>query len=73
MKREEFESLVSSPGWTAFRTFLRDRRADLMEAIAGDHIVVDDREKAIRECMIYKELAEISWEKIELFYAKETK
>lgn len=68
MTREEWESLVSSPGWPAFKQFLRDRRADVMEAIAGDHVVIGDREKAIRECIIYKELTGLTWEQVEYFY-----
>lgn len=70
MKREEYESLVSSPGWAAFKAFLRDRRMDVMEALAGDHLVTMDREKSIRECIIYKELADLSWEQVEHFYEK---
>lgn len=68
MTKEEWESLISSSGWDAFKRFLRDRRLDVMEAIAGDHIVEADREKAIRECVIYKEMAELRWEQIAKFY-----
>lgn len=68
MTREEWESLVASPGWGALKQFMRDRRADVMEALAGDHIVVSDREKAIRECIIYKELSDLTWEQVEHFY-----
>ena len=68
MTREDWESLVSSPGWPAFKAFLRARRADVMEAIAGDHIIVSDREKAIRECIVYQELADLTWDKVEDFY-----
>lgn len=71
MTREEWELLVSSPGWSAFKAFLRDRRADVMEALACDRIVLEDREKAIRECIVYKEMIELPWEKIENFYRKD--
>lgn len=70
MKREDWESLASCSGWATLKAFLRDRRTDVMEAIAGDHIVVADREKAIRECIIYKELSDLTWEQVEHFYKK---
>lgn len=73
MNKEHYEALVSSPGWPAFQKFLCDRRMDIMEALAGDHIVEADRGKAIKECVIYKELAELRWEQICKFYGIETK
>lgn len=68
MTKEQWESLVGCPGWDAMKQFLMSRRMDVMEAIAGDHLVAQDREKAIRECIIYKELAELSWPQIARFY-----
>lgn len=68
MTKEDWESLTSSPSWPAFRKFLLDRRTDVMEAIAGDHLVDMDRDKAIRECIIYKEMAELTWPQVAAFY-----
>lgn len=68
MNREHYEALVSSAGWAPFLQFLLDRRADLAEALASDAIVEADKMKSVQQCIIFKELANLSWKQVDIFY-----
>lgn len=71
MKREEWESLVSSPGWAALRRYLMDARARLSDDVMDGRIGEKDRAEAIYRAQNLKDLAEMDWATIAKFYGIE--
>lgn len=68
MNREDYESLVSSSGWGAFKTYLLDNRAKIAEAIVDGNVNDDKLKEAIHRCQDMKDIAEIDWPTIAKFY-----
>ena len=68
MNKDQYDSLVSSPGWEAMKTYLMDSRKLLRDKIAEVNIPASDIQLTIARCQTAKDLAEIGWPDIAKFY-----
>jgi hypothetical protein len=72
MNKEDWESLVSSPGWPKLKQYLRDHRAQIAEGLAQGKFSGEKLQEAIIRCQNYDDLSRISFADIEKFYGTET-
>lgn len=68
MNKEQYESLVSSSGWSAMKGYLFDVRSRLAEELIEGRIPIGDRDDVIMRCQNLKDLAEMDWPTIAKFY-----
>lgn len=71
MTKDEWESLVTSPGWPRLKQYLRDFRERLKENIADGGLKGEKLTEAILQCGLLKDLAEMDLPTIENFYRTE--
>lgn len=68
MTKDEYESLIACPGWTAMKRYLMDARAKIVEGVMDGKIGEDKRSEAIFRAQDLKDTAEIDWPTIAKFY-----
>ena len=71
MNKEEWESLITSPGWSAMKRYLMDRRSDIGEKLMNGSVPSQDVSEALFRCQDLKDLAETEWADIAKFYGLE--
>lgn len=68
MNREEWESLISTPGWDAMKRYLADYRLSMMEGMAEGNVPAEKMQETIVRCQTAKDLAEMDWATVAKFY-----
>lgn len=68
MTKDEYESLIASPGWDAMKRYLLEARAKLVEGVMDGAIQASARDEAIFRAQGLKDIAEMDWPTIAKFY-----
>lgn len=70
LSKEAYQAWRRLPETKTFLAYLMGRRSDLMEHWAEGNIKHVEHDACVAEAMLYKSIAELSFDEIEFFFSK---